>query len=129
MYANIIVDITHEKLDRVFQYRIPQELEGTLKEGMEVVIPFGKGNREISGYIIGFSEETDYDISKIKDILRVKQDSVAIESKLIALAVWMKSHYGGTLIQSLKTTLPIKKKEQVKEKRTIRLLLSEEEGK
>ena len=129
MYANIIVDITHEKLDRVFQYRIPQELEGALKEGMEVVIPFGKGNREISGYIIGFSEETDYDISKIKDILRVKQDSVAIESKLIALAVWMKSHYGGTLIQSLKTTLPIKKKEQVKEKRTIRLLLSEEEGK
>ena len=129
MYANIIVDITHEKLDRVFQYRIPQELEGTLKEGIEVVIPFGKGNREISGYIIGFSEETDYDISKIKDILRVKQDSVAIESKLIALAVWMKSHYGGTLIQSLKTTLPIKKKEQVKEKRTIRLLLSEEEGK
>ena len=129
MYANIIVDITHEKLDRVFQYRIPDELEGTLKEGMEVVIPFGKGNREISGYIIGFSEETDYDISRIKDILQVKQDSVAIESKLIALAVWMKAHYGGTLIQAMKTTLPIKKKEQAKEKRTIRLLLSKDEGK
>ena len=128
MYANIIVDITHEKLDRVFQYRIPEPLEGKLEEGMEVVIPFGRGNREISGYIIGFSEETDYDISRIKDILRVKQDSMTIESKLIALAVWMKSHYGGTLIQALKTTLPIKKKEQAKEKRTIRLLLSEEEG-
>ena len=28
MFANIIVDITHEKLDRIFQYRIPSHLEG-----------------------------------------------------------------------------------------------------
>ena len=24
MYADIIVDITHEKLDKIFQYRIPK---------------------------------------------------------------------------------------------------------
>ena len=41
MYADIIVDITHEKLDKVFQYRIPSHLEGMLKVGMEVVVPFG----------------------------------------------------------------------------------------
>ena len=28
MFADIIIDITHEKLDKVFQYRIPPELEG-----------------------------------------------------------------------------------------------------
>ena len=28
MYADIIIDITHEKLDKVFQYRVPEELEG-----------------------------------------------------------------------------------------------------
>ena len=28
MYADIIIDITHEKLDKVFQYRIPSELGG-----------------------------------------------------------------------------------------------------
>ena len=38
MYADIIVDITHEKLDKVFQYRIPSHLEGMLKVGMEVVV-------------------------------------------------------------------------------------------
>lgn len=31
MYANIIIDITHEKLDRIFQYSVPPELEGTLQ--------------------------------------------------------------------------------------------------
>ena len=31
MYADIIIDITHEKLDKVFQYRVPEELEGDLR--------------------------------------------------------------------------------------------------
>ena len=33
MFADIIIDITHEKLDKVFQYRIPPELEGVLQVG------------------------------------------------------------------------------------------------
>ena len=58
MYANIIIDITHEKLDKIFQYKIPKELERELEIGTEVAVPFGRGNRETSGYVIGFSEET-----------------------------------------------------------------------
>ena len=38
-FANIIVDISLEKLDRTFQYRIPEELQGVLKEGMQVHRP------------------------------------------------------------------------------------------
>ena len=47
MYADIIVDITHEKLDKVFQYGVPPRLEGALRVGMEVIVPFGKSNKEI----------------------------------------------------------------------------------
>ena len=46
MYADIIIDITHEKLDKVFQYRVPEELEGDLRTGAGVIVPFGRGNRE-----------------------------------------------------------------------------------
>lgn len=129
MFANIIVDITHEKLDKIFQYRIPSELEGMLEVGMEVVVPFGKGNRETSGYIVGFSETCDYDLEKVKEILKTAEKKVAIEAKLVALAAWMKEHYGGTMIQALKTVLPIKRQENSKVKRYVRLLLSEEIGK
>lgn len=128
MYANIIIDITHEKLDRVFQYSIPSELEGVLKTGMEVIVPFGKGNRETKGYVIGVCDRPDYDPSKIKSVLGISEDSVAIEAQLVALAAWMKEFYGGTMIQALKTVLPIKKKERAQEKRTLRLLLREEDG-
>ncbi len=128
MYADIIVDITHEKLDKVFQYGVPPRLEGALRVGMEVIVPFGKSNKEICGYVVGFSDKPGYDETKIKEVLGVAEDSVAIEAKLVALAAWMKEHYGGTMIQALKTVLPIKKQEKAQEKRRIRLLLSEEEG-
>ena len=128
MFADIIVDIQHEKLDKIFQYRIPEELESRLQPGMEVVVPFGKGNRQIKGYVTGFSEKCEYDLSKVKSILSISEKGMEIETRLIALAAWMKEHYGGTMIQSLKTVLPIRQKENAKVKKHLRLLLSEKEG-
>lgn len=129
MYADVIVDITHEKLDRIFQYAIPSELRGELSVGTEVIVPFGNGNREISGYVVAFSKETDYPAEKIKPVLRKAEKSVAIESKLVALAAWMKEQYGGTMIQALKTVLPIKRKESARVKRKVRLLLDMDNAK
>ena len=129
MYADVIIDITNEKVDKVFQYEIPEELEAVLKVGMEVLVPFGKGNHEKHGYVVGFSNTCDYDEAKIKRILCPVQKSVAVESHLVALAAWMKEQYGGTMIQALKTVLPIKREEQAKEQRILRRTISEEEGK
>ena len=92
MYAKVIVDITHEKLDKVFEYGIPSELEGVLQVGMEVIVPFGKGNRETNGYVIGVSETCEYDAKKVKTILKLAEKRMAIEGKLVALAGWMKEH-------------------------------------
>ena len=41
-YADIIVDISSEQLDRTFQYRIPDHLQEKVKEGVVVKVPFGK---------------------------------------------------------------------------------------
>ena len=90
MYANIIIDITHEKLDKRFQQKIPEELKDKLSIGTEVIVPFGKGNRETNWYVIGFSKDSDYDPEKIKPVLRTAEKRVAIESKLVSLAAWMK---------------------------------------
>lgn len=129
MYADVIIDITNEKVDKVFQYEIPKELESVLKVGMEVLVPFGKGNREKNGYIVGFSATCDYDETKIKKVLGPVQKSMAAEAHLVALAAWMREQYGGTMIQALKTVLPIKREEQAKEQKMIRRIISVEEGK
>lgn len=126
MYANIIIDITHEKLDKIFQYRVPETLEHVVQVGTEVLVPFGRGNRETKGYIVGFSENVDYEEDKVKEILRCAPKAVGIEAKMVALAAWMKEHYGGTMIQALKTVLPIKRQENIQQKRKVRLLLERE---
>ncbi len=128
MFADVIIDIQHEKLDKIFQYRIPEEIEDKLSPGMEVVVPFGNGNREIKGYVTGISETCGYDLSKVKEIISISEQGVEIEARLIALAAWMKENYGGTMIQALKTVLPIKQKEKAKIKKRLRLLLDQETG-
>lgn len=129
MYAKVIIDITHEKLDKVFEYSIPSCLEGVFQVGSQVIVPFGKGNKETKGFIVGFSEIPEYPPEKIKPLLREVRDERVIEAKLVELAAWMKEHYGGTMIQALKTVLPIKEKGKPLKKRKVRLLLGEEGGK
>lgn len=125
MYADVIIDISHEKLDKVFQYRIPEELLERLVVGMQVQVPFGGGNVLRTGYVVDITSRADYDESRIKDIVRIVEQSVPIESQLIALAAWMRRNYGGTMNQALKTVIPVKHKERLQKKRTVMLALTD----
>ena len=127
-YADIIVDISHEKLDKSFQYLVPEEIEGLIQVGMVVSIPFGRGNHMRKGYVVGISHEPKVEGIQIKSITGIENDRETTESRLIALAGWMKEHYGSTMIQALKTVLPIQKKMKAQEKRWINLLISREDG-
>ena len=126
-YADIIIDISHEQLDRTFQYAVPPELQERIQVGSPVVIPFGKGNRAITGYVVNLTDEPNWDPAKIKPIARIPSEGVPIESHLIALAYWMKSHYGATMNQALRTVIPIKQKAAPKEKKVLHLLLEEQQ--
>lgn len=126
-YARIIVDISQEKLDKTFDYRIPERLKGRLTVGMQVVVPFG--SRRISGYIVELTDEADYDEEKLKDILSISQNSIPIESHLIALAGWMRRNYGGTMNHALKTVIPIKEKKKQIEHKKVKLALHPVEAK
>ena len=57
-YADVIIDISHEKVDRPFQYRIPDELLDKIAPGIRVHVPFGKGNKDMTGYVVDLSDKT-----------------------------------------------------------------------
>ncbi len=109
-YADIIIDISHEAIDRTFQYKIPDEIIDNLEVGMQVQVPFGQSNRLRKGYVIGISDEPSYEPEKIKAISKIPDKSIPIEGKLIKLAVWMKENYGSTMYAALKTVMPVKEK-------------------
>ncbi|MCH1982281.1 primosomal protein N' [Ruminococcus sp. OA3] len=127
-YADVIVDITSEKLDRTFQYRIPEELESSVRIGIPVLVPFGRGNRMTNAYVVGITQEAQFQEDRMKEIAAVPGRPVGVETRLIALASWMKETYGATMIQALKTVLPMKQEVRTKQKRTICLLQKREEA-
>lgn len=122
-FASVIVEISHEKLDRGFWYRIPDALLEKVHPGVMVTIPFGKGNRHMKGYVKQISEKAFYPVEKMKDILEVCDQSLPIESRLIALADWIHCMYGGTMNQALKTVVPVKNKVQIIKQYTIALAI------
>lgn len=130
LYANIIVDISQEKLDRTFSYLVPETMQNLIHIGDVVEVPFGKGNRLTKGYVVELTGTTQYQLSKMKPVqeILVGTDQTTGEDRLIALAAWMRNTYGSTMIQALKTVIPIKKKIRQKERKTLILLLSDAEA-
>ncbi len=128
-YADIIIDISHEKLDKTFQYVIPERLWETVEIGSCVSVPFGRGNRLRKGYVASIGEQASYEPGRLKEIADVEKNSIGAEERYIALAAWMKEQYGSTLIAALKTVLPIKQKVRKLERKSCKLLLDAEEAK
>lgn len=127
LYADIIVDVSHEKLDKPFQYRVPERLRENLEIGMCVAVPFGNGNRQLKGYVIHIGEKCKFDPARTKDILGIVPRGVGVEDKMIALAGWIRKNYGSTMIQALKTVLPARQSVKKLEQRTLQRVMDREE--
>ena len=121
-FADIIVDISVDKLDKTFQYILPDELLGSVEIGSQVNVPFG--NRRITGYVVNITDEAEFDVNRMKPIESLVGNAVSIDGRMIKLAYWMKHNYGSTINQALKTVLPVK--ETVREKTQSTISLSEE---
>ncbi|MCD8074103.1 MAG: primosomal protein N' [Lachnospiraceae bacterium] len=129
LYADIMIDISHSKLDQTFQYRIPPELVGILEPGDVVELPFGNGNRLKKGYVLRISTALSCPPEKIKTIVRCVTELGGAQSKLITLALWMRDYYGSTTVQALRTVLPFRDKAAAKKKKSVRLAIDMEAAK
>lgn len=127
-FANVIVDITHEKLDKIFQYIIPDELKDDIYPGVQAEVAFGRGNRNIRCFVVEVTDRAEYDVSKMKSIIRVVPGSIPIESQLIAVAAWIKKNYGSTMNRALKTVIPIHESVKEVKKEYAVLNISKEEA-
>ncbi len=127
-YANIIIDISHEKIDRPFQYLIPHNLKDKIGIGTCVTVPFGTGNHLRKGYVVEITDQAEYEVSKIKSIADIEDKDITVEADYITLAAWIREQYGSTMIAALKTVLPVKQKTKNVEKKSCRLLLPKEEA-
>ncbi len=109
-FAKIIINISHESVDRPFTYIIPDKLKGLVNVGTGVMVPFGQGNKLKQGFVLELTDETDVPENKLKEIDSILVNGIALEDNRIRLAYWLKRNYGSTMINALKTVLPVKEK-------------------
>lgn len=100
MYAKVIVDISNDAVDRVFDY---VALDDT-KVGMRVRVPFA--GRAVLGYVIELCEYTDFDKSKIKSISKNLESVPKLKPEILQLCLFLAKHFFLRLNDCIKLVLP-----------------------
>ena len=102
MLAQVIVDIVHDHVAHVFTYRIPEGMQ--LSEGQRVEVPFGP--RRIEGVVIGLTDMCDVPEDKLRSVIAPLEDYPAILPPLITLARRMADNAHCPLAETLRLMLP-----------------------
>ena len=112
MYANVIVEYGVKALNKMFIYKIPNELLGKVKVGMKVYVPFGY--QEVFGFVLEILDNNDTDY-ETKEIIRIDNEDLILNKELMNIGKYLADTTLCTLITAYQTMLPsslkIKKQE------------------
>ena len=94
-----------------YDYSIPSDLEKSVKPGVRIEVPLGRGNRKMQGYcvdVIGPFHPLASSVNpqKLKPITRVLDPKPLINANLLGLANWISDYYICPLGQVIDTIVP-----------------------
>ncbi len=102
--AEVVVNIVHSDVDRLFDYKIPSSLS-SVTVGVEVLIPFG--HRLLTGFVVGLKETSELQENRLRDIKAVLHDGLILLNRdLISLAKRMAQYYLVPLAMALDCVVP-----------------------
>ncbi|QUH26212.1 primosomal protein N' [Serpentinicella alkaliphila] len=104
--AEVIVNNSVNKLDKLFDYIIPPQFINIIKEGTRVLVPFGKGNRQFEAYVFGVNIKLDEDTSKLKEVIRPIDEEPILTINQIHMIKWMKGKYLCKYIEAIQCLIP-----------------------
>ena len=111
MIAEVVINRNAKKLNRTFDYKIPKEMEDLILIGSKVLVPFGKGANAVEAFVVGFKENSEFEL---KDIIKIEEN---LTDKQIDLARWMAKRYFCNVSDCIKLMLTPGTRNKNKEKR------------
>lgn len=87
MVAEVIINRSAKKLNRTFDYNIPNDLKDFVIIGSKVLVPFGNSKKLEEAYVVGIKEKSEFEV---KDIVKLEDSLTNFQIKL---AKWMAKHY------------------------------------
>lgn len=112
MYVSVLTQIGAKAVDQTFFYHVPKLLENNIKIGVRVRIPFG--NMILDGFVLGISDNSSYNNSKIKDIINVIDEEPVLNKEMLLLGKYMSDNLLASLSSCYQVMLPKALKAEVK---------------
>ena len=101
-YAEILIDLISDAVDRPFDYRIPEHLQGKAVPGSAVRVPFGR--REYRGYLLRLLPQPSVD--EVREIISVEGSEPLLQKEQLALIHWMSHRFYCRKIEAVHALLP-----------------------
>ena len=129
VFAEVVIDMPHPSLDRIFEYKVPQDLANDIRVGSRVAVPFGLKNKQMDGFVLKIKDKCDFESRKIKEISSVFNDDFFLLKELIPIVKWMRGIYHCTYIDAIRCFVPpsARKVKSSKYIETVRLIASLED--
>ncbi|MDN6731791.1 MAG: primosomal protein N', partial [Atopostipes suicloacalis] len=86
--AEVIVDVPVLQTNIPYEFKIPDELKSDIEPGMRVIIPFGKGNRRVQGFIISIKDKANFE-GELKEIVALMDLAPVLNNEMIELGEWI----------------------------------------
>lgn len=102
--AGVVINRMARSVDRIFHYRVPEEMSEQLEIGSLVSVPFGHGDSVVEGYVVELPEETDCD--KLKEVYAVLSPELLFDEKMLALCRFLQKSCFCTLAAAIKAITP-----------------------
>ena len=100
----VAVDAATYAIDKLYSYRVPDELREQVLIGTRVLVPFGFGNKRAEAVVLAFREDAGG--MKLKPIIEVLDDTPILTAQQLKLAAWMRERLYCTFFDCVRVMLP-----------------------
>ncbi len=105
MYASVVLKSKTRMTDRVYTYAVPTSMASSVKPGIRVIVPFGKGDTTSIGIVVEMLSDFEADF-KVKEILEVVESEPILTDELVSIAQFMTEAYLSDLSSAFQTVMP-----------------------
>lgn len=101
MVVGVLVQLSSQNVDKIFDYLVPRELENSIQIGIRVLVPFGR--QTLEGFVLEIKDSSPLELKKVYSV--VDQD-IVLNDELLELGKAIQKDTLSTLISAYQVMLP-----------------------
>ena len=101
MVVGVLVQLSSQNVDKIFDYLVPKELENSIQIGIRVLVPFGR--QTLEGFVLEIKDSSSLEL---KEVYSVVDQDIVLNDELLELGKVIQKDTLSTLISAYQVMLP-----------------------